>query len=293
MARVDQPDGTLHANSCGSDLQAHTCTAGIPSEVSPVPAPLKESAPMLDIHAPHDAVHTWKGFVIHIATIVVGLFIAVGLEQTVEFFHHQHQSKQLEEQLHEVFESNLQLFAFDLKELTSFRAYLAELRAAIIARRQGQSSPAAPATNDTRITTFARFPSLAPYEVAKQTGTIALLSGGRIRLYNRLDLQHDLLATARESWFDGLADMQAFQERFVDSTGSLALGEAVTTPDLGTLSPAELSEYQTVIAAVMKKTDLFVARLHLFDVMCRAVLSGVRNDDEFVRYLEQHVPDLH
>ena len=28
---------------------------------------------MLDVHAPHEAVHTWRDFFIHIATIVVGL----------------------------------------------------------------------------------------------------------------------------------------------------------------------------------------------------------------------------
>jgi hypothetical protein len=35
------------------------------------------SAPMLEMHAPHQLVHTWKDFFIHIATIVVGLLIAV------------------------------------------------------------------------------------------------------------------------------------------------------------------------------------------------------------------------
>jgi len=32
---------------------------------------------MIDVHPPHEPVHTWKSFLIHIATIVVGLFIAV------------------------------------------------------------------------------------------------------------------------------------------------------------------------------------------------------------------------
>ena len=40
---------------------------------------------MIDVHpAPH-AAHTWKDFLIHIATIVVGLLIALSLEQTIEF----------------------------------------------------------------------------------------------------------------------------------------------------------------------------------------------------------------
>jgi hypothetical protein len=41
---------------------------------------------MLDVHAPHEALYTWTGFCIHTSTIVVGLFIAISLEQTVEAF---------------------------------------------------------------------------------------------------------------------------------------------------------------------------------------------------------------
>lgn len=54
---------------------------------------------MLDVHPPHEAAHSWKDFFIHIATIVIGLLIAVGLEQTVEFFHHREQIKQAREAL--------------------------------------------------------------------------------------------------------------------------------------------------------------------------------------------------
>lgn len=42
---------------------------------------------MLDVHPPHHAASTWRDFFIHIATIVVGLLIAVGLEQVVERVH--------------------------------------------------------------------------------------------------------------------------------------------------------------------------------------------------------------
>ena len=46
---------------------------------------------MIDIHPAHHAATTWRDFFIHIATIVLGLIIAVGLEQTVEYFHHRQQ----------------------------------------------------------------------------------------------------------------------------------------------------------------------------------------------------------
>lgn len=59
---------------------------------------------MLDVHPPHEAAHSWKDFFIHIATIVVGLLIAVGLEQTVEAVHRHHERADLMESLHQ--ESN-------------------------------------------------------------------------------------------------------------------------------------------------------------------------------------------
>ncbi len=36
---------------------------------------------MLDVHPPHHAATTWRDFFIHIATIVLGLIIAVGPRQ--------------------------------------------------------------------------------------------------------------------------------------------------------------------------------------------------------------------
>ena len=54
---------------------------------------------MLDVHPAHHAATTWRDFFIHIATIILGLLIAIGLEQTVEYLHRQHQRHQLEEDL--------------------------------------------------------------------------------------------------------------------------------------------------------------------------------------------------
>ena len=61
---------------------------------------------MLDVHPPHEAAHTWPDFFIHIATIVVGLLIAVGLEQTVEYVHHRHLTHRAHEQLAQELELN-------------------------------------------------------------------------------------------------------------------------------------------------------------------------------------------
>src|ERR1700730_10390976 len=65
----------------------------------PEPSPPEEPAPMLDVHPAHHAATTWRDFFIHIATIVLGLLIAISLEQTVEYFHHRHLAREASEQL--------------------------------------------------------------------------------------------------------------------------------------------------------------------------------------------------
>ncbi len=79
---------------------------------------------MLDVHPPHEAAHTWKDFFIHIATIVVGLLIAIGLEQTVEAIHHRHQVKEVREALRLERENNQSIYAFNT---ASFRYVAAQL----------------------------------------------------------------------------------------------------------------------------------------------------------------------
>jgi len=87
-----------HADAEKTQASANNLEAAVPSEVEP-PSAREISAPMLDVHAPHQSVHTWKDFFIHIATIVVGLLIAIGLEQTVEHFHHKQQVAEIRDSL--------------------------------------------------------------------------------------------------------------------------------------------------------------------------------------------------
>jgi len=238
---------------------------------------------MLEVHAPHEAPHTWQGIFIHIAIIVVGLIIAVALEQTVEFFHHRRVSQELERQMLEVFAADLRSDTRNLGELRGLRAYLVEVRSAIIARLGDKAAPSMPAATDPRMATFPVFPSMAPYDAAKANGSIAFLPTMRIRLYNRAAFARELAATVRDHWFEGLAALGAFHERYADSTGSLEMAEVSAAPDIARLTPPELNEYLALVAALIKKTDLYVARLQLFDRECQAILDGVRDEEELIR----------
>ena len=79
---------------------------------------------MLDVHPPHQAAHTWKDFFIHIATIVIGLLIAVGLEQTVEYIHHRRQITEAREALRQEREENRKIYIINVAQYRVNRATL-------------------------------------------------------------------------------------------------------------------------------------------------------------------------
>jgi hypothetical protein len=79
---------------------------------------------MLDVHPPHSPTHTWKDFFIHVGTIVIGLLIAVGLEQTVEVIHHRHSAADARASIQEETSDNLEVLHYNLQSLTRGRQQL-------------------------------------------------------------------------------------------------------------------------------------------------------------------------
>ncbi|WP_254063859.1 hypothetical protein [Granulicella sp. S190] len=61
---------------------------------------------MIDVHPPHEPVHGWRDFLLHLLTITIGLLIALSLEGCVEWQHHRHLVHEAETSLHTEIESN-------------------------------------------------------------------------------------------------------------------------------------------------------------------------------------------
>jgi hypothetical protein len=68
---------------------------------------------MLEVHPPQQTPHSWRDFFIHIATIVLGLLIAIGLEQCAERLHEHYELRQAREALVREFQSNIDNSAAD------------------------------------------------------------------------------------------------------------------------------------------------------------------------------------
>jgi hypothetical protein len=97
---------------------------------------------MLDVHPAHHAANTWREFFTHIATIVLGLCIAVGLEQTVEHFHNRHLVAETREALRREHDLNVKRYAIKAQE---FRRMTPVLQTDLAIFLYLQKHPGAPA----------------------------------------------------------------------------------------------------------------------------------------------------
>ena len=75
----------------------------------------------MEVHPPEHPIHTWRDFFVHIATIVVGLLIAIALEQSVEALHRRHLLHQAETKLHSELLDNEQTLRKDRQQIVGLR----------------------------------------------------------------------------------------------------------------------------------------------------------------------------
>jgi hypothetical protein len=67
---------------------------------------LDEVPAVIDVHPPHEPMHGWRDFFLHLTTITIGLLIALSLEGFVEWQHHRHLVHEAEASLHGEIQNN-------------------------------------------------------------------------------------------------------------------------------------------------------------------------------------------
>jgi hypothetical protein len=148
-------------------------------------------APMLDVHPPHESIHTWRSFFIHIAIIVIGLLIAVALEQGVERVHEHYELNQLREELARELDGNRAILAEDERQwfLTLARLKNDLLVLDYIRQHPGTEQTALPGD-----LVWGQLPFLwnhAVWDAAVTKGTVRLMS---LREANRHQEFYELMA---------------------------------------------------------------------------------------------------
>lgn len=102
---------------------------------------IQQALRMLDIHVPEHTARTWREFFIHIATIVIGLLIAIGLEQVVEYVHHRHQLRETRAAIRAELEVNTHLLDKILAATQTARAVMRQNAAMLLATAPKDPAP--------------------------------------------------------------------------------------------------------------------------------------------------------
>ena len=227
---------------------------------------------MLDVHPPHHPVHAWRDFFIHIATICVGLLIAIGLEQSVEAVHHHHQLQELREGLRaETEEISLDAAhtsaAFDLQSKWLHQR-LAQVGTALATHQPIPNLPR-PVFSSYDI------PADPTWQAAKSSGLLELMPQEEVKVYSESSALVDATEGLTRNYTVASNHRRAMEEQLTgeyNPEGAHSSGNQIANA-----SPADLIEYQRVLRdeiAANNAVIFFVGYVHRAEV---GILHGARS----------------
>jgi hypothetical protein len=196
---------------------------------------------MLDVHPPHEGIQTRKGFVLHIATITIGLLIAIGLEQTVEFFHHLSVVRETRRALEEEKQENIRRFHKNVATHVMLMGYLHNNMRIFEYLREHPGTPQEQLPGVLYWTIGTLQPAEAAWSTAKQTSSLSLMPRAEVNalteMYSKLDYSWNVYqpifsALARSAdYFTRTADASSLSPAEIDAElaqlGSIQAMEAV------------------------------------------------------------------
>ncbi|MGA7157410.1 MAG: hypothetical protein WBY53_11205 [Acidobacteriaceae bacterium] len=239
---------------------------------------------MLDVHPPHEAPHSWRDFFIHIITIVIGLIIAVGLEQSVELIHHHHQRQQLEADLHAESLRNLHIaldnIAVAERLLSSETSQYAQLRH--LDRNHG---PVLIDLTGDKDGGTAR-PATAAWTTAQQNATLALLPHQVAQKYTRVYSVAQTVSVAIDQ--NNVADQVLRAARAPAILDPSALSIAARRPrrfDAAALDSEDLRALRNALAARIQRLNSFCVYNNFLYVSAWAADRGNLSDQDTIRIL--------
>ena len=232
---------------------------------------------MLDVHPPHHAANTWRDFFIHIATICIGLLIAIGLEQGVEALHHRHQRHELETQLREEAQRNLDLTRINLARLKTwtdwYDANIVALNTAAVTNGRIKRSVLLPPGHVFDIDLHE--PAQTTWAIAKANATVGLLAEDEAQVYARLDHEIDQLVPAQ-------ADLTR------DRSTRISYGKAKRGLSPAQLEWLPLDERDSLLRLLSSSSShaVLVANYERNVAgACKGVLHGARSVSEMLQYM--------
>jgi len=265
---------------------------------------LEAGASMLDVHAPHQTVHTWKDFWVHLATISIGLLIAIGLEQSVEAIHRLHERHRLEQDLQLEAKKNLILMDIDYQSFDLTRPWLIQLRAKVEEMRESGGKfkfdyLPAPKTKGFW------WPDAPYWNTAKESAEVGLLPRDEAGMY---DLVYGEQGAMKEQFYEygkTIDAIRRFESRFANlsiDTSAPDAGRVVSEqpdrdiavgniqndtpmPDVSRMTAEDLREYSVLLNDALTELSRFQRYTKLAYGVTHAVTQGAKSDEQLFQLM--------
>jgi hypothetical protein len=232
---------------------------------------------MIDIHPPHKSDHTWTDFFIHIGTIILGILIAIGLEQAVEAIHHAHERRVLIENFHHECAANLKVFDADLdivhRNIGWARTSLALLRNATPERGYITVTAMPPGE-----LSGMHAPSRSVWSVAKSSGKVELLPENIAEIFDRVDGEGGHFNDLIQASVTAQQRMKSFAER---------VGSPLNKGGTIHLALAQRDDAASLIDNLLVQDEQYRLWLASWRGASQSVLDGVQTRDAMDPYIHR------
>jgi hypothetical protein len=229
---------------------------------------------MIDIHAPQHAPMTRREFFVHLFIVVLGILIAIGLEQTVEVIHHAHERHALVENFHRECADNLKVFELDLRlvhqNIAWERSSLAILRNA---RPQGGYITVTMPSGPNR---GVHAPSRSVWSVARSSGKVELLPENLAEVFDRVDGAH----------FNDLVQASVAAQKRIENFEERASSPLGTSGTIR-LTLAQRDDAASLIDSILVQDEQYQVWLASWLGASQSVLDGVQTREAMDSYIHR------
>lgn len=212
----------------------------------------------MDVHPPHEPVHSWRDSFIHIGLMTVGVFIALLLEGVVEHFHHRELVQQARENIRHEIEANHKAAQENLGHL---KDNAGKVKAGLNTLHYMRSHPNAK-NQSISFSMEEQDLSDAAFRTARDTGAFGFMSYDEVQRY---------------------AGLYGFQEGVSKQAGDILRQEAETLAPLVASETEDFSKIPPVqYDDMLRRTGVNLLDVQILEQMMQAL------DRQYEATLQQH-----
>jgi hypothetical protein len=191
---------------------------------------------MLDVHPPHEKMHGFKDFLLHLLTITIGLLIALGLEGYAEHWRQRELKKDADTKLRQEIRDNAQEIALVHNANASEQENLKRIVDFLNARKKSEPYD----TRQIRLGFTMGDLKSASWKTAAATGALGFMEYDQVQRYSAVYQLQDKYSALQDQTIDEFLQLQSYVIYGFDS-------EKITPVDAGS---AELDTRRALVHLV-------------------------------------------